>query len=178
MLVVTATSITIEGIHKAIQRTHKAIQGIHEAIQGTHKVIQGTHKASYTGNWEIINKGSYPTMCINRGLKPTHSTHQPEVDYCNKYSNLYSRQPVTTQRFLSYCDPSFRPTLRLLYSGKNCVLINFAKVIEPGNLLTLFLKPPQLPVIMRLLQFSPVFAKTGEVQRKHNPSENKIPTKI
>ena len=26
--------------------------------------------------------GSYPTTCINRGLKPTHSTHQPLVDYC------------------------------------------------------------------------------------------------
>ena len=43
--------------------------------------------------------------CINRGLKPAHSTHQPLVDYCNKYSNIYIGQPVATQRSLSYCDP-------------------------------------------------------------------------
>ena len=43
--------------------------------------------------------------CINRGLKPAHSTHQPLVDYYNKYSNVYTRQPVAMQRFLLYCDP-------------------------------------------------------------------------
>ena len=43
--------------------------------------------------------------CINRGLKPAHSSHQPLVDYCNKYSNIYTGQPVATQRFLLYCDP-------------------------------------------------------------------------
>ena len=43
--------------------------------------------------------------CINRGLKPAHSSDQPLVDYCNKYSNIYTGQPVATQRFLLYCDP-------------------------------------------------------------------------
>jgi hypothetical protein len=48
---------------------------------------------------------------IYRGLKPTHSTHQPEVDYCNKYSNFYSGQTVAMQRFLSYYDPFFQLTI-------------------------------------------------------------------
>ena len=55
MLVATATSITIQGTHRAIQRTHKAIQGTHEAIQGTHEAIQRIHEA-IQGTHEAIQR--------------------------------------------------------------------------------------------------------------------------
>jgi hypothetical protein len=56
--------------------------------------------------------------CINRGLKPAHSSHQPLVDYYNKYSNIYTGQPVTMQRFLLYCDPfsGQQPSCQALFS--------------------------------------------------------------
>ena len=51
-----------------------------------------------------------PIIHIYRGLKPTHSTYQPLVDYCNKYSSFYTGQSVAIQQSLLNCDPLFRPT--------------------------------------------------------------------
>ena len=60
---------------------------------------------SYTERGGLSIGSSHSTECIYRGLKPTYSTHQPSVDYCNKYNYLYTGRPIAPQRFLLHCDP-------------------------------------------------------------------------